>query len=42
MCAGRFKISVARRQHSNHGDNAGLTVQASFSHFFLSARTESK
>jgi hypothetical protein len=27
---------------TTHGDDAGLTVQASFSHFFLSARTESK
>jgi len=42
MCAWRFKISVARRQHSNFGDEAGLTIQASLSHFSLSARTESK
>jgi hypothetical protein len=43
MCAGRFKISVARRQHSNSWRRRGTgSVQASFSHFFLSARTESK
>ncbi len=36
MCAWRFKISVARRQHSNFGDEAGLTIQASLSHFSLS------